>query len=191
MPKVIAIGPKGGQIVGYQGGDISKPIYAGTDAAAMLEVAAPPGSPAERAKLYGVSAVVAATDPSAVQFSWSSKAAAGAKAWLQSLGGQKALPPGARPARGARRSFLTVPRAWAEGATKLGPEAALAQAGFSAVDKTTLPVWGVKSWLASSRHPVSTPHGDGVLLGQEVSVHPSGESVNGMLRVRPAVAAAA
>ncbi|MCA9631815.1 MAG: hypothetical protein KC766_29375, partial [Myxococcales bacterium] len=184
MPKIIAIGPKGGQIVGYQGGDPSKPIYAGTDAATMFEIATPSGSPAERAKLYGVSAAVSATDPSTVQFAWSSKAAAGAKAWLQNLGRQKALPPGARPARGSRRSFLTVPRAWAEGSAKLGPETALAQAGFSAVDKATLPVWGVKSWLASSRHPVSTPHGDGVLLGQEVSVHPSGESVNGMLRVR-------
>lgn len=33
---VIAIGPHGGKIVGYQGGDISKPIYAGTNAAQVL-----------------------------------------------------------------------------------------------------------------------------------------------------------
>ncbi|MCA9629274.1 MAG: hypothetical protein KC766_16485, partial [Myxococcales bacterium] len=33
---VIAIGPHGGKIVGYQGGDTSKPIYAGTHAAQAL-----------------------------------------------------------------------------------------------------------------------------------------------------------
>jgi len=190
-PHVIAVGPQGGQIVGYHGPD-HKPVYAGSAEASKWELHAGKGSPAAAAP-PALRVGVHATKPTHVQVSWPHSAAATAQAWLDKFGGAAGLPPGAEAHRSTTGVVLLLPREWAElkvGSTgKINPtaKAAAAQAQaqvapqpapavpagtlttpLNAAQKAALPVWGVSDWRGSTHHPVSTPSGPGVYLGRGV-----------------------
>ncbi|RTL20066.1 MAG: hypothetical protein EKK55_18285 [Rhodocyclaceae bacterium] len=77
--------------------------------------------------------------------------------------------------------MLVVPRAWLESPTQ-GVTKAMVAAGVSAVAKSSLSVWGVKSWLESAQHPVETPAGAGVYLGECMA--PNSETRTGQVLVR-------
>lgn len=208
-PSVLAVGPKGGQIVGYGKGHT--PIYLGKPGASSFSVDAGSDSPFKWAKQFNLDAKVHPSRHDMIQVSWGPQQASDAKAWLGMFGGTKGLPAGAEPHRTKNGVVLLVPREWAETAsigtepsphvpplaTKPAPKSAPTPApeppepahepeapdappGFQAVDKSTLQVWGVKDWKKSARHPVTTPQGDGVLIGQGCG---SSDVLNGKLVV--------